>query len=125
MSKVLAMMYAAFAGGLSNIQVGTDLKLFRGLNNPALTAVIILSTGLAVAMMALLAWWAVAGVQLNANLVAVIPWWAWLGGALQGFDRPGSLFDGRADRRGGVLRAHGDGRCAVLALAGPIWVSRV
>ena len=83
MSKVLAMLYAAFAGGLTNVQVGADLKLFRGLHNPALTAVIILSTGLAIAMMALLAWWAVAGVQLHANLVAAIPWWAWLGGAFQ------------------------------------------
>jgi len=84
MSKILAMLYAALAGGLSNVQVGGDLKLFRGLHNPALTAVVILSAGLAVAMLALLTWWAIDGVQLKAEEVAVIPWWAWVGGALQG-----------------------------------------
>ena len=84
MSKVFAMLYAALAGGLTNVQVGADLKLFRGLQNPALTAVIILSAGLVVALMALSVWWAVAGVQLGASQVLGIPWWAWLGGALQG-----------------------------------------
>lgn len=84
MSKILAMLYAALAGGLSNVQVGGDLKLFRGLHNPALTAVVILSAGLAVAMLALLTWWAIDGVHLQADEVAAIPWWAWLGGALQG-----------------------------------------
>ena len=84
MSKMLAMLYAAFAGGLANVQVGADLKLFRGLQNPALTGVVILSTGLAVAITALLAWWAIAGVQVHTTQIAAIPWWAWLGGALQG-----------------------------------------
>lgn len=84
MSKLLAMLYAAFAGGLTNVQVGADLKLFRGLQNPALTAAVILSAGLAVALAALLVWWAVAGIQVPARQVMAIPWWAWAGGALQG-----------------------------------------
>ena len=84
MSKILAMLYAALAGGLSNVQVGADLKLFRGLHNPALTAVVNLSAGLAVALLALLTWWAIDGVQVQSNELAAIPWWAWLGGALQG-----------------------------------------
>ena len=84
MSKILAMLYAALAGGLSNVQVGADLKLFRGLHNPALMAVVILSAGLAVALLGLLTWWAIDGVQVQSNELAAIPWWAWLGGALQG-----------------------------------------
>ncbi len=84
MSKTLAMLYAALAGGLTNVQVGADLKLFRGLQNPALAATVILSAGLSVALTALLVWWAVAGIQLPARQVMAIPWWAWAGGALQG-----------------------------------------
>ena len=85
MSNLLAFLYAALAGALTNVQVGADLRLFRALQNPALTAVVILSAGLAVSAAALLAWWAVAGVPLpRAAELARVPWWAWAGGALQG-----------------------------------------
>jgi transporter family-2 protein len=86
MPTILAYLYAAFAGALTNVQVGADLRLFKGLQNPALTAAVILSSGLAVATVALLTWSAAAGIALpgRAELVRV-PWWAWAGGALQGF----------------------------------------
>ena len=85
MGNLLAYLYAAFAGALTNVQVGADLKLYRGLQQPALTAVVVLSAGLITASTALLVWWVVAGVRLpsRSDLVA-IPWWAWVGGGLQG-----------------------------------------
>ena len=84
MPTAFAYLYAAVAGALTNIQVGADLRLFRGLNNPALTAAIVLSTGLVTALAFLLAWWAFVGnpFPTRTNL-AGIPWWAWAGGALQ------------------------------------------
>jgi transporter family-2 protein len=85
MPTLLAYLYAALAGALTNIQVGADLKLFRGLQNPALTAVAILFAGLVVAMLALLVWSAVTGIPSPGwAAVTGIPWWAWAGGALQG-----------------------------------------
>lgn len=85
MPKLVAMLYAAFAGALTNVQVGADLKLFRGLQNPALTATVILFSGLAVAGTALFGWSMVGGVRLpDQAQLAQIPWWAWVGGALQG-----------------------------------------
>jgi transporter family-2 protein len=77
--------YAAFASALTNIQVGADLRLFRSLNNPALTAVVILLVGLVTATLALFAWWAIVGLSVPPMAdLARIPWWAWAGGALQG-----------------------------------------
>ena len=85
MAKLFAYLYAVAAGGLTNVQVGADLKLFRGLQNPALTAVAILFAGLVVASLALVVWSAVAGVPIpGRTALAAIPWWAWAGGALQG-----------------------------------------
>ena len=85
MSNAFAYFYAALAGALTNVQVGADLKLFKALQNPAMTAVVILGAGLSVAAAALLVWWAVAGVRLpDRETLAAVPWWAWAGGALQG-----------------------------------------
>lgn len=85
MSTTLAYLYAVFAGALTNVQVGADLKLFRTMQNPALTAVVILSAGLAVSTLALLVWFVVAGVTVPSWAeMARVPWWAWAGGALQG-----------------------------------------
>ena len=85
MPAVLAYLYAAFAGALTNVQVGADLRLFKTVHNPALTAFVILAAGLIVVTTALLIWWAVAGVALPGRSdLASVPWWAWVGGALQG-----------------------------------------
>ena len=85
MSSLLALFYAAAAGAVTNVQVGANLRLSKGLANPALSAVAVLATGLLTAVAAMLLWWAVAGLQAprRADLVA-IPWWAWAGGGLQG-----------------------------------------
>ena len=85
MSNIFAMLYAALAGALTNVQVGADLKLFRGLQNPALTAMVILLSGFIVVAAALLSWSIIGGVRLpGRDELAAIPWWAWAGGALQG-----------------------------------------
>jgi len=85
MSVYLAYFYAAFAGALANVQVGADLKLFRGLVNPALTAVVILLAGLVVTVTALVVWSFASNVNIPGRVaLAAIPWWAWTGGALQG-----------------------------------------
>lgn len=85
MSVLFAMLYAAVAGALTNVQVGADLKLFRGLHNPALTASVIMLAGLSVVLATLLAWSTFAGIRLpNRTELAGIPWWAWVGGGLQG-----------------------------------------
>ena len=85
MSTVLAYLYAAVAGALTNVQVGADLKLFRGLHNRALIAFVILATGLVVVGVGLGLCWAVSGAGLPGRVdLAGIPWWAWAGGALQG-----------------------------------------
>ncbi len=85
MPKFIAMSYAAFAGALTNVQVGADLKLFRGLGNPALTATVILLSGLTVAASAMLSWCLLGGVRFpDHDQLGAIPWWAWVGGALQG-----------------------------------------
>ena len=84
MVKFLVYLYAALAGGLTNIQVGADVRLSKGLGNPALSAVTVLTSGFATASVILLGWWMFAGVALpkRDDLVA-IPWWAWAGGGLQ------------------------------------------
>lgn len=85
MPAVLAYLYAAFAGALTNVQVGADLRLFKTVHNPALTAFVILAAGLIVVTAALLVWWAVAGIAVPGRAdLAGVPWWAWVGGALQG-----------------------------------------
>lgn len=85
MSKLFVYLYAALAGGVTNIQVGADLRLSKGLANPALTALVVLSSGFVVAVTVLLAWWAIAGVAIPKRAdLAAIPWWAWAGGGLQG-----------------------------------------
>lgn len=85
MPNVLAYFYTMLSGGLTNFQVGADLTLFRGVQDPALTALVILFVGFSTAFAALLAWWAFAGVAVpDRAALAGIPWWAWAGGALQG-----------------------------------------
>lgn len=85
MSSFFALLYAAAAGAITNVQVGANLRLSKGLANPALSAVVVLLTGLAVAALALLGWWAIAGLQApRRDDLAAIPWWAWAGGGLQG-----------------------------------------
>ena len=74
MSVVWASLYAAFAGALTNVLVGTNLRLFQGLQGPALTASVILPIGTGLSAVMLVALSAIAGV----------PWWAWAGGGLQG-----------------------------------------
>lgn len=85
MSKLFVYLYAALAGGITNVQVGADLRLSKGLANPALTAVVVLTSGFVTSLTVLAVWWAFAGVAIpkRADLVA-IPWWAWVGGGLQG-----------------------------------------
>ena len=84
MSKLFVYLYAALAGGITNVQVGSDLRLSKGLANPALTAAVVLASGLAAALTILAVWWAVAGVAVPKRAeLAGIPWWAWAGGALQ------------------------------------------
>ena len=84
MSKFFVYLYAAIAGGITNVQVGADLRLSKGLANPALTAAVVLTSGFAASLVILAGWYAFKGVPLpkRADLVA-IPWWAWAGGALQ------------------------------------------
>ena len=79
-SSLIAYLYAALAAALTNVQVGADLKLFRGLQNPALTAVVILVAGLLVATLALLVWSAWQASRFRRADLAGIPWWAWAGG---------------------------------------------
>lgn len=85
MSTIWAYLYAAFAGALTNVQVGTNLRLFQGLQSPALTASVILLIGTGFSTVALVAWSAVAGWHLpKREELAAVPWWAWAGGGLQG-----------------------------------------
>ena len=84
MSRLLVYLYAAIAGGITNVQVGADLRLSKGLSNPALTAAAVLMSGFVVTLSILLIWWLIAGVTwpTRTDLVS-IPWWAWVGGGLQ------------------------------------------
>ena len=85
MVNFIALFYAAAAGAITNVQVGTNVQLSKGLGNPALSAVVVLATGLLTAVVALLAWWAIAGLPAPKRAdLAGIPWWAWAGGGLQG-----------------------------------------
>lgn len=85
MSGFFALVYAVAAGAITNVQVGANLRLSKGLANPALSAVVVLVTGLLVAIAAMLTWWAAAGLPAPKRAdLAGIPWWAWAGGGLQG-----------------------------------------
>ena len=85
MSSFLALLYAAAAGAVTNVQVGANLRLSKGLANPALSAVVVLIPGLLTAAAAMLIWWACAGLSVPKRAdLAGIPWWAWAGGSLQG-----------------------------------------
>lgn len=85
MSIVWAYLYAAFAGALANVLVGTNLRLFQGLQSPTLTAAVILLIGTGFSAVALVAWSAIAGLSLPSRAdLAALPWWAWAGSGLQG-----------------------------------------
>jgi bacterial/archaeal transporter family-2 protein len=85
MPGFLILVYAAAAGALTNVQVGANLRLSKGFDNPALSAIAVLLSGLASACVIAVAWWLAAGLPLPKRAgLAEIPWWAWAGGALQG-----------------------------------------
>ena len=82
--KLIIYLYAALAGGITNVQVGADLKLSKGLSNPALTAAVVLTSGFVTTMLILMGWYLFKGVELPKRTeLAAIPWWAWAGGSLQ------------------------------------------
>ena len=84
MGKLFIYLYAALAGGLTNIQVGADVRLSKGLGNPSLTAAVVLTSGFLTTLVILGGWWMFAGVALpKREDLATIPWWAWAGGGLQ------------------------------------------
>lgn len=67
------------------MQVGTNLRLFQGLQSPALTAFVVLLIGTGFAALALIAWSMIVGLHLPRRAeLAAVPWWAWAGGGLQG-----------------------------------------
>lgn len=85
MPAFLTLFYAVLAGAVTNVQVGANLRLSKGLANPALSAVVVLVTGLLTAVAVLAIWWMVAGVPAPRRAdLAGIPWWAWAGSCLQG-----------------------------------------
>lgn len=80
MSPLLLYGAAALAGALTNVAVGMNQSLGRGLQQIALSAVVVQATGLVVLVGVLL----LRGVAVpGAATLAGVPWWAWLGGAVQ------------------------------------------